>query len=495
MTREITLADILACLKEQKDEIKDAKEETTNKLDKFMKALENNIGEVRKDVSILNNLMEERERDTKEKFKNLDDKLDENKRKRRKEREEVNKRMRNLEDALKASSLESKEAKKSEIFNDKFGEELDESNIIGEKEKKKQDKNNDKDLAPNEKFDWYKSVHDELTEAAAKYDAINEVKEKRKEEKEKERKKNKKERQNMKSIKKWFGQESPVSSEVSSESDDASENENDEERVNRKERNRIRRKRNLENRKNLKAEIATKASHTIGCHPIKEEEVNYLNDKLGDISKAREQAVRNFLKEYLQFNVEELADVEIVDTKKSAKGDSTIYAVLKNLDTIKEMHWRISEIRNPEVILRNYVPPQYWSRYMFLSRECTTYRNNNTNMKTQMRFGTNDVEIFLKKKGSGETLKKVPYETITDPRKIPIFEHSMKWTQRNEKPLRRKLVVYGTASERMDDETSSPKKGIQRQRSSDITGKCDKKQRRNDMSSSSSGGSQSDEEI
>ena len=52
--REITLADILACLKEQKEEIKEAKDETTNRLDKFMTALENNISKVRKDVCVLN---------------------------------------------------------------------------------------------------------------------------------------------------------------------------------------------------------------------------------------------------------------------------------------------------------------------------------------------------------------------------------------------------------------------------------------------------------
>ena len=159
------------------------------------------------------------------------------------------------------------------------------------------------------------------------------------------------------------------------------------------------------------------------------------------------------------------------------------------------MYWRISEIRNPEVILRNYMPPQYWSRYMFLSRECTAYRADNPNMKTQMQFGAKDVEIFLKKKGSGESFKQVPYETITDPRDIPIFEHSMKWTQRSEKPLRRKLVVHKAVSERMDDETSSPQKGIMRQRSSDSTGKLDKKQKRSVQSSSSSGGSETDEEI
>ena len=78
--------------------------------------------------------MEERERDTKEQFKKMDDKFEENER-RRKEREEVNKRMKNLEDALKSSSLESRRVKKSVNINAQPNEEIDASTIQGDREK------------------------------------------------------------------------------------------------------------------------------------------------------------------------------------------------------------------------------------------------------------------------------------------------------------------------------------------------------------------------
>ena len=52
---------------------------------------------------------------------------------------------------------------------------------------------------------------------------------------------------------------------------------------------------------------------------------------------------------------------------------------------------------------------------MYLSKECTKYREDYPNMKTQMRFGERDVEIMLKKKGLDETYRKVPFETITEP--------------------------------------------------------------------------------
>ena len=81
--KEVTLADILACLKEQKEEIQEAKKETHEKLGQFMKVMEMNVNEVKSDVSVLNGLMEERHRENKETIKNMDDKYNETEKKKK----------------------------------------------------------------------------------------------------------------------------------------------------------------------------------------------------------------------------------------------------------------------------------------------------------------------------------------------------------------------------------------------------------------------------
>ena len=76
--REVTLADIFECLKEQKREIKEAKNETNKKIEKFMMVIENNIQEVRIDVTVLNGIMEERECENQIRLKRLEERFTEN---------------------------------------------------------------------------------------------------------------------------------------------------------------------------------------------------------------------------------------------------------------------------------------------------------------------------------------------------------------------------------------------------------------------------------
>ena len=161
----------------------------------------------------------------------------------------------------------------------------------------------------------------------------------------------------------------------------------------------------IEEEKNIKAEVATKASLTIGCHPIKVKDVEDLRRLHGDSEKARREAVMIYLRDYLQFNDDKLKEVEVKDTETSAKGDNTIYVAFGSIDTIKELHRRAAEIRNPDIMLRNYVPPQFSTKYMHLSKACTEYRQKNPDMKTQIRFGSKDIEILLKKRDQKKDTK------------------------------------------------------------------------------------------
>ena len=103
------------------------------------------------------------------------------------------------------------------------------------------------------------------------------------------------------------------------------------------------------------------------------------------------------------------------------------------------------------------------------------------------------MELYLKMKGTGEAYKKVPYETIMDPRYVPRFEHNIKWTQRTSGPPRRKLVAHDESSNRMDTDVQQGK--ITRKRSMDQQGLEDKIARLNADSSSSTGSPDTDNEL
>ena len=106
--KDTTLADILACIKEQNKEIKEtkneilaAKKETNNKLESFMGTIEMNLTEVRKDVVVLNNIMEERERESKKKNEKIEEKLLEIEKNAKIEKNNTNNRMMRIEETLK----------------------------------------------------------------------------------------------------------------------------------------------------------------------------------------------------------------------------------------------------------------------------------------------------------------------------------------------------------------------------------------------------------
>ena len=74
-------------------------------------------------------------------------------------------------------------------------------------------------------------------------------------------------------------------------------------------------------------EVATKASHTVGLKPISIQDINKHLGNNKSSNEAREYAVRDYMINFLQFTGNDLIDVDILDTKVSTKGDSTVYVV------------------------------------------------------------------------------------------------------------------------------------------------------------------------
>ena len=115
----------------------------------------------------------------------------------------------------------------------------------------------------------------------------------------------------MKKIKRWFGAD--TDSEVdSSENDDI--NDGTWNKVDRKKANDLKKKHSEKKKKNKIALEAKKASHILGISPITESEINFFR-KENYYETAKWLAVEQYLKNYLMYTNEELADIKLCETK------------------------------------------------------------------------------------------------------------------------------------------------------------------------------------
>ena len=248
----ITLEDIFECLKDQKKEISEGKRETNEKIEKFMGVIENNIQEVRKDVNVLNVIMEERERENLKRHKETEIRLLENEKRNKEEANEMSNRMSKLEDAMKRTNFS--RMKNTELKQMRKNDDPKSLPVSTEKISPEKSKNSKKNESPprierrnsGSSSGWSKNLDEELSDAAELAKKIEKRTNKPSEEVKRNENVNVKSN-GMKALKKWFAQESPEGSEVSEESG-SSEDENEAEYINRKQRNKVRRQRNLENK-------------------------------------------------------------------------------------------------------------------------------------------------------------------------------------------------------------------------------------------------------
>ena len=140
----------------------------------------------------------------------------------------------------------------------------------------------------------------------------------------------------------------------------------------------------------------------------------------------------------LGFTEEDLEEV-IKETKRAGKED-VIYFAVEDEDMIKDIYFRKADSRNDAIIVRNYIPPQLHSRFMSLNDICKEKRSKNPELKTQIRFGKRDLEIFTKMRGKEEPFKKVPLEDFTEGVKLPGFDHTVTW--RKHKDRRERKIDY-----------------------------------------------------
>ena len=238
----------------------------------------------------------------------------------------------------------------------------------------------------------------------------------------------------MGKIRNWFGDTSDEESSEESEKEDESWTE-----VKRKEKSKIRKQKADRKKKDIKKKVTLKAKHIVGIGPILPKSLNYHMKKSKDNNAAKMNAVIEFLKHHLKYDDTEIEALTIRETQLSAKADRVIYLAFEDLKDIKDLHSRIAEVQNREVQTQNFIPPQYYERYMTLSKLCADKRHEDSKLKTLMRFNHDDVEILMKTKGTEEPYQIVPIEELIDLADLPEFDHSKVWHCKLDKPPRRKV--------------------------------------------------------
>ena len=96
---------------------------------------------------------------------------------------------------------------------------------------------------------------------------------------------------------------------------------------------------------------------TIGIGPIKEQSYDYFYKITGDYDESKKMAAAEFLAAYLKFDTDDMSDLHITDTKKSAKGDEILYVVFDSPEKVRNVRRRLADCRNPKIKTRDFIPP------------------------------------------------------------------------------------------------------------------------------------------
>ena len=244
-------------------------------------------------------------------------------------------------------------------------------------------------------------------------------------------------------LKNWFGEKPGDSTDSSSSSqeEDLTWNEVD------------RRKANLEKKiekknkiKEKKREICTRMRYMVGIGPILNATIEY-HEKLTETEEeARKAAVVEYLQYYLSYDDDDIEALDIIETKRAAK-DNIIYVVLGRVEDVKEIHVRRAASENSELITRDYIPPQMYARYLAISQRAKDLRAADSSLKTQLRWGEKDIEIYTKTKGMEDPLKQVNLQEFMDNHPLPELDTSIKWRARNHITQKnKKKLVFGQGS-------------------------------------------------
>ena len=253
----------------------------------------------------------------------------------------------------------------------------------------------------------------------------------------------------------WFGNEESTGTEDSSSDSDWTE-------VERKKHSEDKKKK-MKLKKIIKIEeTLMRARSMLGIGPITREMLDNV-DKTGKTKHlVRKELVCGLLSHHLDYNSEELESLDIRETIEGK--DNIVYFAAGGMEMLREIHIRKAESRNDCLLIRNFIPPQLYRRYMYISGVCKDRRQEDPELKTQMRFGLKEIEVYTKYRGTGEGFKKVKLDEFLETESLPEFEHDIKWKRKTDREERRK-PTYRTTSTDGNPTSRNREQSMVRQRS------------------------------
>ena len=146
------------------------------------------------------------------------------------------------------------------------------------------------------------------------------------------------------------------------------------------------------------AKIMTAARCRIGLKPITLEDINEVANKarLSGMAALRE-SVREFLMDELKLDDEELdnlGDYEVF--RKDVDENDKVYLKFATEEASNYITRKAALVRNDDVSVFPYIPPQFYQRFADLSRHTFNARHSDKRIKTKITLGKRDLVLKTK---------------------------------------------------------------------------------------------------
>ena len=119
-----------------------------------------------------------------------------------------------------------------------------------------------------------------------------------------------------------------------------------------------------------------------------------------------------------------------------------LYLVLDSPNKIRDIRRWVADCQNPAIKTCDYIPPLFFYRYSALSKHASEMRQENKELKTQIRFVDQDIVLFTKEKGTDNPFKMADMSEIEKHVRLPPPDHSVSWKQKPEKQQWRRTSPY-----------------------------------------------------
>ena len=141
----------------------------------------------------------------------------------------------------------------------------------------------------------------------------------------------------------------------------------------------------------------------------------------------------------MRFDSEELSELNITDTRNSKKGDEIMFVVFDCPEVVKNVRRRIADVQDDSIKTREYVPPQFFERHNAVSKFAAELRERDRTVKTQIRWGKDDLALYTKTRGTDNPFTPYDMEELGKAIELPRIEYNIKWNRRPDRPAWRQV--------------------------------------------------------